>query len=119
MGYNGASNGGQAMGTGQPSAQTTVRRLAPNLHDPALNAVGRVDVLVARMLKRAVESSTDPVLRALYTQFQPVLDGLIHQTAQRYNCAGMLRDLGIAQPVVRTRNQSRAERRESRRRRES
>lgn len=110
MGANGTTNGGQ-MG-GHSSAAARVRQLVPDLHNPLLDVTGRVDVLVARVLKRAVESSSDPVLRALYEQFRPVIDGLIHSTARRYNCAGLLRELGVApsKPRGRTRSERRVDR---------
>jgi len=69
-----------------------------DLHSPKADAVGRVDVLAARLLKTLVDRSSDPYLKAMYHQYQPVVDAAIQDSLRGLNCAKALRQLGLAQP---------------------
>lgn len=73
-------------------------QLIPDLHSPAVDPTGRIDVLAARALRMAVQKSNDPVLNLWYQQFQGVIDTAIHQNLRKLNCAKTLRNLGIAPP---------------------
>lgn len=66
-----------------------------DLHDPALNPQGRVDVLVARSLKLIVERNPDPVLKLMYRQFQPVIDQGIHEMLHTRKIQNTLRQIGL------------------------
>lgn len=57
----------------------------PDLHNPDMDTVGRVDVLVARGLKLAIGKTRDPVLQGLYGTFQPMLDALIFDVCKPLN----------------------------------
>ena len=112
---NGTTNGSQYPNpTGHINRK--VRAVLLDLHDLSTDPTGRLDILVARMVKRAVDSSPDPLLRMLYNQFQPHLDGLIHNVAKKYDCAGTLRRLGVIPPKPR-RPRTSEEKRARRRRR--
>ena len=104
---------------GQPFEAPVAPRRTPDLHDPFINPIGRVDVLVARGLKLAVDSSRDPVLISWYSRFQPMLDTLFHARLRRYNCRKALENLGVVEPCVkRPRRKTRADVRDARNRRE-
>jgi hypothetical protein len=76
--------------TGRPEQPRNFRGLLPNLHDPNMDTVGRVDVLVARGLKMAVARSKDPVLQVIYGQFQPILDAMIFDVCRKANRSRVL-----------------------------
>jgi len=68
------------------------------LNSPQVDATGRVDVLAARLLKAAVDGSSDIYLRALYHQYQPLVDAAIKDSLSGFNCSKVLRQLGLAHP---------------------
>lgn len=70
-----------------------------DLHSPELDMTGRVDVLVARSLRKVVEVVPDPMLKIFYHQFQPVIDLGIQKHLGKYNIAATLRSLGLAKPA--------------------
>lgn len=83
----------------QPPRPPRPRRMV-NLHDPALNPQGRVDVLVARTLKLILERNPDPMLNIMYRQFQPVIDQGIHHALNSRKIKRTLRLIGLLpQPV--------------------
>lgn len=70
----------------------------PDLHDPALDPTGRVDVLGARALRLAVAKIQDPMLQALYEQFRPVIDHQLHAALGKVKTEAVLEKLGIVNP---------------------
>ena len=73
-----------------------------DLHSPHIQTAGRVDVLAARVLKVVVDRVQDPAIKVLYAQFQPNLDGFIHQLLSPANCTKLLKQIGItpSTPVI-------------------
>ena len=59
---------------------------------------GRVDLLISRILETAVSQSGDPILKALYQQNKPDVDRTVGKVFRKYNCAPVLRKLGLAPP---------------------
>jgi hypothetical protein len=72
-----------------------------DLHNKAVDVTGRVDILVARAVRLAVEKNTDPILRMWYAQFQPFIDAEIHGMLAKHNMKRTLINLGIAPPPQR------------------
>ena len=92
---------GREKGTGVGNitmAKAVGRSRASDLHSPQADTVGRVDVLAARLLKILVDRSSDPYVKALYSQYQRVVDATIKDTLGGFNCAKALRQLGLVQP---------------------
>lgn len=82
-----------------------------DLHDPALNPTGRVDVLVARTLKLIIQRHPDPVLNLMYRQFQPVIDEALQRNLNGRRIKRTLRAIGIIPSPVRKFKAPRAGRR--------
>jgi hypothetical protein len=50
-----------------------------DLHGDKIDPQGRVDVLVARVFRLAVQRANDPGLQELYDQLHPVIDHHLHR----------------------------------------
>lgn len=100
---NGNGNGQNGNHNGKPGRAPRIPRPVPDLHSPDIDATGRVDVLVARSLRLAVERINDPVLRSLYSQFQPLIDEVIHHKLKRVNARRTFEEMGLV-PRARRRN---------------
>jgi hypothetical protein len=72
-----------------------------NLHDPAIDPTGRMDVLIARALTGLIQATGNPVLcQGILPQLQPVLDTCVHHALGRNaNCRRALERLGLVEKV--------------------
>ena len=84
------------------AAQTKSRVDNLDLHDPNLDAAGRVDVLASRLLRMAVDRVQDPVIKAVYQTLQPAVDSVFHQRLRTVDCAQLFRQIGLAPPDPKT-----------------
>lgn len=74
-----------------PRAPRVRRVRIEDLHDPALDPKGRVDVLVARSIKLLVKTTPNPVVQTLYGELQPVLDAEIQRLLGGFNIGGLVK----------------------------
>lgn len=59
---------------------------------------GRVDLLASKLLETAIVQSHDPYLQAAYRHLKPDVDMTLGRLLRKYNCAPVLRKLGLAPP---------------------
>lgn len=74
-----------------PRAPRVRRAKIEDLHDPALDPKGRVDVLVARGIKLMVKTTPNPVVQTLYEQVQPILDAELQRLLKGFNIGELMR----------------------------
>lgn len=83
-------------------------RCPVDLHDPAIDATGRLDVLCARTVKLVVERVPDPMMKLWYSQFSEAVDAGIYHTLHQHNVAKSLEKMGLAPKAKRVRKPRKA-----------